>query len=35
MESTAEVLIVGRSTFSMRYEYQSINDVAGPAVARR
>ena len=29
MESTADVLIVGRSTFSMRYEYQTIN--ASPA----
>jgi hypothetical protein len=27
MESTADVLIVGRSTFSMRYEYQTINAV--------
>jgi hypothetical protein len=27
MESTAEVLLVGRSTFSMRYEYEAINTV--------
>jgi hypothetical protein len=27
MESTADVLIVGRSTFSMRYEYEAINSV--------
>jgi hypothetical protein len=25
MESTADVLIAGRSTFSMRYEYETIN----------
>jgi hypothetical protein len=32
MESTADVLLTGRSTFSMRYEYQAINDVPGPGV---
>jgi hypothetical protein len=35
MESTAEVLLAGRSTFSMRYEYQAINDVVGPEVTSR
>lgn len=29
MESKAEVLIAGRSTFSMQYEYEAINEVAG------
>jgi hypothetical protein len=28
MESTADVLLVGRSTFSMRYEYEAINTIA-------
>jgi hypothetical protein len=34
MESTADVLFGGRSTFSMRYEYQAINDVVNPEAAR-
>jgi hypothetical protein len=28
MESTADVLLVGRSTFSMRYDYESINKIS-------
>ena len=35
MESTADVLLAGRSTFSMRYEYQAINSVVGPEVSPR
>jgi hypothetical protein len=34
MESTADVLLGGRSTFSMRYEYQAINDVINPEPTR-
>jgi hypothetical protein len=35
MESTADVLLGGRSTFSMRYDYRSINDVVGPDASPR
>jgi len=28
MGSTAEILLVGQATFTMAYEYESINDVA-------
>jgi len=35
MESKAEVLIAGRSTFSMHYEYEAINEVVGLEVSRR
>lgn len=35
MESTADVLIAGRSTFSMSYEYEAINNVVGLEVSRR
>jgi hypothetical protein len=35
MGSTADILFAGQSTFSMSYEYESINDVAvqAPGVA--
>jgi hypothetical protein len=32
MTSTADVLLVGRSTFEMRYAYESVNGMAVPAV---
>jgi hypothetical protein len=35
MSSVADVLFVGRSTFDMRYEYETINGVAVPESARK
>jgi len=35
MSSVADVLFVGRSTFEMRYEYESVNGQPVSAVAQR